>query len=111
MSLFAAASNQVDGSAIIWGTLNPVKTCTHEKAQVWLSQNDVLIYQIEVPALGDFELRALPGSYSIVANTQSGCSVEKKLLLKPNQRLALTLKIHEPSRRPNTERRFRSAKK
>lgn len=44
-----------------------------KKTQLFVAQEDVLLYQLEVPVNGAFEIKFLPGKYSFLATNQEGC--------------------------------------
>lgn len=96
--IFTAMSSLA--STIVLGMIDAQPLCKNQAAQVWFSKNDVLIYQIEVPAQGHFELHTIPGEYSLVANTQSGCFIEKKITLTADKKYSVALKLQEPTRKP-----------
>lgn len=88
------------------GKVTANEHCPDELSQVWFVTNDnTLLYQLEVPLGGSFELHSLPGSYSLVANTKSGCLIEKKLNLKEGKRVTAELPLREPNRKLNQKTR------
>ncbi|MCM0604934.1 MAG: hypothetical protein KA715_02485 [Xanthomonadaceae bacterium] len=95
--LLLLSSSQAD--VVVIGTVTGNSFCKDELTQVWFSKNDTLLYQLEVPLNGTFEIHSLPGSYSIVANSKRGCLIEKKLNLVEGKKQTVSLALREPNRK------------
>lgn len=62
-------------SAQIKGRLNLTKNCQSKEAgQLFVSTKGQLVYQIEMPASGSFELNLSKGDYNFRFITKEGCS-------------------------------------
>lgn len=84
---------------VVIGKVTGNTYCKDELTQVWFSKDNTLLYQLEVPLNGSFEIHSLPGSYSLVANTKKGCLIEKKLNLVEGKKQIVSLALREPNRK------------
>lgn len=67
-------------SAPIKGRLfNDVKCLSKENGQLFISEKKKLIYQIEIPANGSFQVELPEGVYDFNYIMKNGCSTNQKL--------------------------------
>lgn len=107
LNLLLSSLTQAD--VVVIGKVIGNSYCKDELTQVWFSKNDTLLYQLEVPLNGSFELHSLPGSYSLVANTKSGCLIEKKLNLIEGKKQTVSLSLREPNRKLSKKNKRRTS--
>ncbi len=67
-------------AAQIVGKLSPTKECESSKTgQLFVSENGQLIYQIEIPTKGSFNIELPKGKFKFSYLTKNGCSFDKTI--------------------------------
>jgi len=83
------------GSSAVIGQIEAKPECKTNEIVAWLSQGDVLLYQVDVAQHGSFEFHVMPGKYNLVATSSTGCFAETGIDLKKDtvQTVSLTPSI------------------
>ena len=75
----------VSGSSSVSGTVTVTPNCGGGTAQVMMINGNQVLYQTNVMNGGTFQFQAIPGTYSIIAQTQNGCVSQQSITLVANQ--------------------------
>jgi hypothetical protein len=67
------------GASVIVGQLDARPECAKGEFEAWLSQESLLLYQVDVVQHGSFEFHVLPGRYNLVVTGSNGCFSETRL--------------------------------
>lgn len=75
----------LSGASAITGELNARTECESGEFEAFLSQDSLLLYQLDVVQHGSFEFHVLPGNYNLVVVGSKGCFSENKIEVRPDQ--------------------------
>ena len=92
--VFSSAEALAGGSGTILGRIQPTAGCNTGAAHLWYSQARTLLYDAEVPPNGTFEIHSVPGTFSIVVTSSSGCFVEQRIDIKPSETNTITIALN-----------------
>jgi hypothetical protein len=67
------------GASVIVGQIDARSDCDKGEFEAWLSQDSLLLYQVDVVARGSFEFHVLPGRYNLVVTSSTGCFSETRI--------------------------------
>jgi hypothetical protein len=73
----AGTQNKKNPEAVIIGEIKASPECSTKNTMVWLAQNKMLYYQIEVPPQGDFKFHVIPGDYTLSVTSPQNCFVKQ----------------------------------
>ena len=86
-------------SGAIVGNLKAASECAKGPAQAWLSVGPTLLYQVEVPIGGDFELHTIPGKFNLVVTNANGCITEQVIEVRDGESKKVALNLAPSTKR------------
>lgn len=91
--------NKNDNNSDIKNATNDRNECG-KTVTVWLSQNNAIMYQVEVPISGTFEFKVYPGIYNINATStdtsKPQCQINETIIVKEKDKKNITLQLLVP---------------
>lgn len=87
----------VNGTSAVSGSVTVTPNCGGNTAQIMLVTGNQVLYQTAVRNGGTFEFQAVPGTYTIIGQTQNGCFTQQSVTLNPNQTTTTSVGLMNPA--------------
>lgn len=99
-SLLPVQSVQASERLFVRGVIKPDAACSSNTFMVWLSQENMLIQQLSLPAGGTFSFEVLPGKYTLATSSPENCVSRELVNVSKDKSVSIELKPHNRKRKP-----------